>query len=65
MQQTNLKKYNTKHDWVGKLIHWELCKRLKFDLTTKWYTHKSESIPENETVKDRKKKKKKKIKKLK
>ena len=21
----------TRHDWVGKVIHWEMCKRLKFD----------------------------------
>ena len=24
------KKYKTKHEWVGKVVHWELCKRLKF-----------------------------------
>ena len=29
-------KYKSKHNWVGKVIHWELCKRLKFDHTTKW-----------------------------
>ena len=23
------KKYKTRHDWVGKVIHWELCKKLK------------------------------------
>ena len=27
-----LKEYKTRHDWVGdKIIHWELCKKLKFD----------------------------------
>ena len=35
--------------WVGKGIHWELCKRLKFDHTTKWFMHQPESILENET----------------
>ena len=25
------KKYKTRHEWVGKVIHWELCKKLKFD----------------------------------
>ena len=30
------KEYETRHDWVGKEIHWELCKRLKFDYTSKW-----------------------------
>ena len=37
------------HDWVGKVIHWELCKKLNFDPTTKWYMHKSESVLKNET----------------
>ena len=41
----------TKHDWVGKVIHLELCKKLKFDHTTKWYLHNPESAPENETHK--------------
>ena len=31
------KDYKTRHEWVGKVIHWELCKKLKFDHTTKWY----------------------------
>ena len=39
-----LKKYKTEHDWVGRVINWELCKRLKFDHTTKWYIHKPESV---------------------
>ena len=43
------KEYMTRHDWVGKVIHWELCKKLEFDHTTKWYMHKSEW--ENETQK--------------
>ena len=25
------KECKTKHEWVGKVIHWELCKRLKYD----------------------------------
>ena len=28
--------YMTRHDWVGNMIHWELCKILKFDHTTKY-----------------------------
>ena len=31
------KKYKTRHDCVGKVIHWELCKRFKSDRTNKWY----------------------------
>ena len=31
------KNYNnkTRHDWVGKVIHWEMCKKFKFDHTNK------------------------------
>ena len=45
------KEYKTRHDWVGKVIHWELCKKLKFDHATYWYMHKPESVQENETYK--------------
>ena len=38
-----------KNDRVGKGIHWELCKKMKFDHTTKWYVHKPKSVLENET----------------
>ena len=41
------KKFKTKHDLVGKVIHRELCKKLKFDYTAKWYMHKPESILKN------------------
>ena len=34
-----------RHDWVGKVIHWELSKRFK------WYMYNPESILENETHK--------------
>ena len=46
MQQTR-KEFNTRYDWKEKVIHWELCKKLKFDHTTKWYVHKPESVVEN------------------
>ena len=26
-----------RHNWVGNVIHWGLCKKLKFDHTNKWY----------------------------
>ena len=41
------KAYKRRHDRVGKLIHWELCKRLKFDHTNIWYMHKSEYTLKN------------------
>ena len=42
------KEYMTKHDLVGHVIHWELCKKLKFGHTNKWYMHNPESVRENE-----------------
>ena len=48
MQQTNTKGI---HDWVVKMIHWELCQRLKVDHADKWYLYKPEPVMENETYK--------------
>ena len=45
------KEYKTWQDWVGKVIHWELWKKLKFDHTNKWYMHNRESVLENDTNK--------------
>ena len=43
------KQYKTKHNWVDKVIHLELCKKFKFDHTNKWYMHNPASVLENET----------------
>ena len=32
---------------MGKVIHWKLCKKLKFNHTNKWYMHNPESVLEN------------------
>ena len=45
------KEYKTRHDWVRKVIHWEMCKKLKFDRTNKWYMHNPAPVPENDTHK--------------
>ena len=45
------KEDKSRHDWVGKMIHRELCKKFKFDHTNKWYMHNWECILENETHK--------------
>ena len=42
------KEYMTRNDFTGKVINWELCKRLKFDHTNKWHMHKPGSILKNE-----------------
>ena len=33
------REYKARHDWVGKVIHWEMYKKFKFDHTNKWYMH--------------------------
>ena len=42
------KEYKTRHEWVGDMIHWELCKRFKFDRTNNRYLFMPESAVENE-----------------
>ena len=45
------KEYKTTHDWVGKVINWELCKKLKFHHYTKFHMYKPKSILEREVYK--------------
>ena len=42
------KECKARHDWVGKVIHWEMCKKFKFDYTNQWYMHNPESVLETE-----------------
>ena len=43
--------HQTRLDWSGKVIHGELCKKLEFDYTDKWYMLNPESVLENKTHK--------------
>ena len=43
--------YKTRLDWVGKVIHWEMCKKFKFDHTNKCYIHNPAPVLENDTHK--------------
>ena len=43
------KEYKTRHDGLGKVMRWDLFKKLKSDHITKWYMHKPESVIKNET----------------
>ena len=45
------REYKARHDWVGKVIHWEMCKKFKFDHTKKWYMHNPAPVLENDTHK--------------
>ena len=45
------KEYTTRHEWVGKVIYWEMCNKFKFDHTNKWYMLKPASLKKNDTDK--------------
>ena len=45
------KEYKAKNDWVGKVIHWEMCKKFKSDPAKKWYMHNPAPVLENGTHK--------------
>ena len=45
------KEYQARHDRVGKVIHWELFKKFKFDHTNKLYKYNPVSVIENDTNK--------------
>ena len=46
-----LKEYKARHDWVGKVIHWEMCRKFQFDHTNKWYMHHPAPVLENDSHK--------------
>ena len=45
------KEYKARHDCVGNVIHWEMCKKFKFDHANKWYMHNPAPVLENDTNK--------------
>ena len=45
------KEYKARQDCVGKVIHWDMCKKLKFDHANKWYVHNPAPVLENDTHK--------------
>ena len=47
MQQTDIKEYKSRYDWVGKVIYKELYKRLKLGHVEKWHMLTPESVLEN------------------
>ena len=51
MYQIRAKECEIRHDWAGKVISLELCKKLKFEYTNKWYMHNPESVLVNEMLK--------------
>ena len=45
------REYKARHDWVRKVIHWEMCKEFKFVHTNEWYMHNPAPVQENVTHK--------------
>ena len=45
------KEYKARHDWVGKVIHWEMCRKFQFDHANKWYMHNPPPFLENDSRK--------------
>ena len=45
------KEYKARHDWVGKVIHLERCKKFKSNHANKWYMHNPAPVLENDTYK--------------
>ena len=45
------REYKARHNWVGNVIHWEICKKFKFDHTNKWYKHNPAPVLEKDTHK--------------
>ena len=45
------KEYKARHDWVGKVIHWEMCRKFLFNHTNKWYMHNPAPVQEKDSHK--------------
>ena len=45
------KEYKARHDWVGKVIHVEMCRKFQFDHTNIWYMHNLAPVLENDSHK--------------
>ena len=44
------KEYKARHDRLGKVIHWGMCKKFKFDHANKWYMHNPALVIENDST---------------
>jgi len=45
------KEYKRRHDWMGKKIHWEVCRNYGLETKAKWYEHEPQAVCENEEYK--------------
>ena len=40
-----------RHDWIGRRIHWEICRANGIHVKPKWYEHQPEAVIENTFIK--------------
>ena len=45
------KEYKARHDWVGRVISWEICRKFEFDHTNKLYMNNPAPVLENDSHK--------------
>ena len=45
------REYKRRHDWVGRKIHWEVSRKIGFDVNEKWYKHEPEKVVKNDSWK--------------
>ena len=45
------KEYKTRHNNMGKIVHWKLSIKCNFEARDKWYEHETENVLENEDYK--------------
>ena len=42
------REYKRRKEWVSRKIHWEICKKVGFDVNGKWCKHEQEKVMEND-----------------
>ena len=42
------REYKRRKEWVSRKIHWEICKKVGFDVNEKWCKHEQENVMEND-----------------
>ena len=45
------KEYKRKHDWVGRKMHWEVCRKIGIDVNEKLYKHEPQKVRKNDSWK--------------
>ena len=45
------REYKRRHDWVGRRVHWNVCKKYGIVVNDNWYQHEPVSVIENDKCK--------------